>query len=82
MGEIFWLCYRWDSARVHISDSKTVVSNGPTTNATSKTTVAVVSLLDYIRKQQVAPIKKKRIAEIICPAAIEESIQGDREINT
>ena len=51
---------------------------GRAANATSKTTVAVVSLLDYIRKQQVASIEKMDCG--ICTAAIEESIQGNSEI--
>ena len=52
---------------------------GRTANATSKTTVAVVSPLDYIRKQQVASIEKIDCG--ICAAAIEESIrQGGSEI--
>ena len=51
---------------------------GRTANATSKTTIAVVSPLDYIRKQQVASIEK--IDWGICAAAIEESIQGDSKI--
>ena len=49
-----------------------------TGNAISKTTVAVVSPLDYIRKQQVASIEKMDCG--ICAAAIGESIQGDSEI--
>ena len=49
-----------------------------TANAISKTTVAVVSPLDYIRKQQVASIEKMDCG--ICAAAIGESIQGDSEI--
>ena len=51
---------------------------GRMANATSKTTVAVVSPLDYIRKQQVASIEKMDCG--ICAAAIGESIQGDCEI--
>ena len=51
---------------------------GRTANATSKTTVAVVSPLDYIRKQQVASIEKMDCG--MFAAAIEESIQGDSEI--
>ena len=46
---------------------------GRTANATSKTTVAVVSQLDYIRKEQVASIEKMDCE--ICVAAIGESIQ-------
>ena len=49
-----------------------------TANAISKTTVAVVSPLDYIRKQQVSSIEKMDCG--ICAAAIGESIQGDSEI--
>ena len=49
-----------------------------TANAISKTTVAVVSPLDYIRKQLVASIEKMDCG--ICAAAIGESIQGDSEI--
>ena len=37
---------------------KVLFHMGRTANATSKTTVAVVSLLDYIRKEQVASIEK------------------------
>ena len=51
---------------------------GRTANTISKTTVAVVSPLDYIRKQQVASIEKMDCG--ICAAAIGESIQGDSEI--
>ena len=51
---------------------------GRTANAISKTTVAVVSRLGYIRKQQVASIEKMDC--VICAAAIGESIQGDSEI--
>ena len=51
---------------------------GRTANAISKNTVAVVSPLDYIRKQQVASIEKMDCG--ICAAAIGESIQGDSEI--
>ena len=62
--------------------SKTVVSYGlgRTVNAASKTTVAVVSPLDYIRKQQVTSIEKMDCG--ICAAAIEESIQGGSEIES
>ena len=49
-----------------------------TANGISKTTVAVVSPLDYIRKQQVASIEKMDCG--ICAAVIGESIQGDSEI--
>ena len=49
-----------------------------TANATKKTTVAVASPLDYIRKQQVASAEKMDCG--ICAAAIEESIQGGSEI--
>ena len=48
------------------------------TNAISKTTVAGVSPLDYIRKQQVSFIEKIDCG--ICAAAIGEWIQGDSEI--
>ena len=52
---------------------------GRTVNsATSKTTVAVVSPLDYIRKQQVASIEKMDCG--ISAAAIGESIEGDSDI--
>ena len=51
---------------------------GRTANAISKTTVAVVSRLDYIQKQEVASIEKMDCG--ICAAAIGESIQGDSEI--
>ena len=55
---------------------KVLFNLGRTVNA--KTTVAVVSPLDYIRKQQVASIEKMDCG--ICAAAIGESIQGDSEI--
>ena len=38
---------------------KVLFNLGPTANAISKTTVAVVSPLEYIRNQQVASIEKK-----------------------
>ena len=61
----------------HLSvDSKVLFNLGRTVNA--KTTVAVVSPLDYIRKQQVASIEKIDCG--ICAAAFGESIQGDSEI--
>ena len=65
MGEMFWSCYRRDSARaLYISSFQNccfIWAVQPTphqSNATSKTTVAVVSPLDYIRKQQVASSQK------------------------
>ena len=85
MGEMFWSCYRRDSARaLYISSFQNccfIRAVQPTQhqpNATSKTTVAVVSPLDYIRKQQVASIEKMDCG--VCAAAIEESIQGDSKI--
>ena len=51
---------------------KVLFQMGRTADATSKTTVAVVSPLDCIRKQQVASIKKMDCE--ICAAAIGESI--------
>ena len=57
---------------------KELFNLGRTANAISKTTVAVVSPLDYIRNQQVASIEKMDCG--ICAAAIGESIQGDSEI--
>ena len=81
MGEIFWPCYRRDSARapsIYQLIPKLLINLCRTANAISKTTVAVVSPLDYIRKQQVASIEKMDCG--ICAAAIGESIQGDSEI--
>ena len=48
--------------------SKTVVSNGRYSHRDIKTTIAVVSPLDYIRKQQVASIEKNRSAMRTCVA--------------
>ena len=78
IGEMFWPCYRRDSAKGAIYQliPKVLFNLGRTVNA--KTTVAVVSPLDYIRKQQVASIEKMDCG--ICAAAIGESIQGDSEI--
>ena len=45
-----------------------------TANAISKTTVAVVSPLDYIRNQQVASIEK-----MDCGSTLRQSIQGNRD---
>ena len=75
MGEMFWPCYRRDSARASsISWFQSIVNLGRTANAISKTTVAG----DYIRKQQVSSIEKVHCG--ICAAAIGEWIQGDSEI--
>ena len=64
---------------IYQSIPKMLFHMGRTANATSKTTVAVaLSPLDYIRKQQVASIGKMDCG--ICAAAIEESIQGDSQI--
>ena len=64
---------------IHLSvDSKVLFNLGHTANTISKTTVTVVSPLDYIRKQQVASIEKMDCG--ICAAAIGESIQGDSKI--
>ena len=79
--QIFWPCYRRDSARapsIYQLIPKVLFNLCRTANAISKTTVAVVSPLDYIRKQQVASIEKMDCG--ICAAAIGESIQGDSEI--
>ena len=55
---------------------KVLFHMGRTANATSKT-IAVVSLLDYNRKQQLASIEKMDCE--ICTVAVGESIQGDSE---
>ena len=81
MGEIFWPCYGRDSARapsIYQLIPKVLFNLCRTANAISKTTVTVVSPLDYIRKQQVASIEKMDCG--ICAADIGESIQGDSEI--
>ena len=81
MREIFWPCYLRDSARapsIYQLIPKMLFNLCRTANAISRTTFAVVSPLDYIRKQQVASIEKMDCG--ICAAAIGESIQGDREI--
>ena len=81
MGEMFWSCYRRDSARapsIYQLIPKVLFNLCRTANAISKTTVAVVSPLDYIRKQRVSSTEKMDCG--ICVAAIGESIQGDNEI--
>ena len=54
---------------------KVLFNLGRTANAISKTIVAVVSPLDYIRNHQVASIEK-----MDCGSALRQSIQGDCEI--
>ena len=81
MGEMFQLRYRRDSvlkSAIYPLIPEVLFRMGRTANATSKTTVAVVCPLDYIRKQQVASIEKLDCG--ICAVAFGGSIQGESEI--
>ena len=56
----------FDKSAIYQLIPKVFFHMGRTANVTSKTTVAVVSLLDYIRKQQVASIEKNGLWNMGC----------------